>query len=186
MVRPLLAELYCSRDTGRDDGHFVDPVDQLKETVDIQEPTNRESREELHLDHDIQGMTGSPELARAILNKIDASQVVVADVTLVGRRPDANAADTTIPRDGLINSNVAIELGYALRAVSDSNVLMVFNLHHGRHEDLPFDLRHRGGTIDFGLPPDAERERIEEHKKKLRERFVVELRPFLGSRHPNP
>jgi len=104
MVRPLLAELYCSRDTGRDDGHFVDPVDQLKETVDIQEPTNRESREELHLDHDIQGMTGSPELARAILNKIDASQVVVADVTLVGRRPDADAADTTIPRDGLINS----------------------------------------------------------------------------------
>ena len=34
-------------------------IDHLKQAPDIEEPTARECREALHLDHDIQGVTGS-------------------------------------------------------------------------------------------------------------------------------
>ena len=67
----------------------------------------------------------------------------------------------------LINSNVAIELGYALRALTDRNVLLVFNEHYGKHDDLPFDLRHKGGSIVFNLAPDADKRLIEEFSEEL-------------------
>jgi len=154
-------------------GRFVvrdalkDAIDKLKQAQDVEEPV----RDMLHLDQDIQGVTGSPDLVRTIFEKIDRSEVVVADVTLVG---------TTIENKGLINSNVAIELGYALHARTDTNVLLVFNAHYGTHEDLPFDLRHKGGAIVFDLAPAAERDKIEAQRKALKHQFVVALRPFLG------
>lgn len=148
-------------------------IDQLKQAEDIEEPI----RDALHLDHDIQDVTGSPDLARTILDKIDASEVVVADVTAVGEV--VASADS---EKKLINSNVAIELGYALRARTDQNVILVFNEHYGKHQDLPFDLRHKGGAITFDLRPDAERSQIAEQKKKLKDRFVRALKPFLGHR----
>lgn len=159
---------------------LLEAIDQLKQAPDIEEPTAKESREAIHLDQDIQGTAGSPDLARTILEKIDNSDVVIADVTLVGKLPDSTDADgKIIPGKKLINSNVAIELGYALCRLTDKKVLMVFNGHYGRHEDLPFDLRHKGGSINFTLPPDAGKERIDEERGKLKGRFVVALRPYL-------
>lgn len=76
-------------------------------------------------------------MARTIFDKIEGSEVVVADLALVG----TNGADKK-----LINSNVAIELGYALHARTDHNVLFVFNEYYGRHDELPFDLRHKPGV----------------------------------------
>jgi len=153
-------------------------INELKQAPDIDEPTARE----IQLDQDIQDTTGSPDLARTILDKIDNSDVVIADVTLVGKLPDSTDADgKTVPGKKVINSNVAIELGYAFSRLTDKNVLMVFNGHYGRHEDLPFDLRHKGGSIKFTLPPDADKKRIDEEGKKLKDRFVLALRPFLES-----
>src|SRR5271165_3796756 len=57
--------------------------------------------------------------------------------------------------------------------------IMVFNRYYGVHEDLPFDLRHKGGAIDFSLEPEAPKSRIEEESKKLKDRFVLALRPYL-------
>jgi hypothetical protein len=53
---------------------------------------------------------------------------------------------------------------------------MVINVHYGSHEDLPFDLRHRGGSIVFDLPPDAERNLIRQEKRKLVDQFVKKLK----------
>lgn len=147
-------------------------ITELKSMPEIEEPV----REALHLDHDREGIPGSPELVRTILEKIDTSDVVVADVTIVG---------TCMPEEGeerpkkLINSNVAIELGYALHALTFRKVLMVFNAHYGRHEELPFDLRHRGGAIVFQLAPQADRASIEAEKKILIQRFVGALKLCL-------
>src|ERR1035437_5263730 len=122
-------------------------IEQLQEAPEIEEPTAKANREALHLDHDVKGVTGSPDLARTIFDKIDRSEVVVADVTLVGQVPDGIDGDKKhVPGKKLINSNVAIELGYALHAVTDKRVLLVFNEHFGKPEDLPFDLRHKGGS----------------------------------------
>ncbi len=57
-----------------------DAIEELKQAEDVEEPT----REALHLDQDIQDVTGSPDLVRTIFTKIEASEVVVADVTLTG------------------------------------------------------------------------------------------------------
>jgi hypothetical protein len=149
-----------------------DAITQLKAMPEIEEPV----REALHLDHDREGVPGSPELVRTILDKIDTSDVVVADVTLVGTSaPEQSEAS---PKK-LINSNVAIELGYALRALTFRKVLMVFNTHYGRHEELPFDLRHRGGAIVFELAPQADRAAIEAQKRILTQRLASALKLCL-------
>lgn len=141
-------------------------VEILKAAPDVEEPVR-----ELHLDQDRKGVPGSPDLARTIFSKIDASFVFVADVTTVGKVEGEEKK--------LINSNVAIELGYALRSLSDTNVLMVFNQHYGRHEDLPFDLRHKAGAIVFNLAPDADKTMIHAEKKKLISQFVAALEHYI-------
>src|SRR5262245_38315865 len=103
-------------------------IKKLKEAPDIEEPSEASRRNDMHLDSDRQGLPGSPELARAILEKIDACTVFVGDVTPVGKGPRTTADDGTV-RDGkpLMNPNVAIELGYALAKRTDARLLMVLN-----------------------------------------------------------
>jgi hypothetical protein len=76
-------------------------INRLKQAEDIDEPT----RDDLHLDQDTQGITGSPDLVPTIFGKIEKSELIVADVTIVGKTDEDKR---------LINSNVAIELGYML------------------------------------------------------------------------
>jgi hypothetical protein len=141
-------------------------IDKLKQAEDIEEP----ARDDLHLDQDTQGTMGSPDLVSTIFGKIEKSEVVVADVTAVGKTDQAKS---------LVNSNVAIELGYALRACTDAGVVLVFNKHYGKHEDLPFDLRHKGGAVVFNLAPDADRDAIAAVRKSLADDFFRKLKPFL-------
>jgi hypothetical protein len=120
--------------------HFVRDVleravSALKEPREIEEPSERAAREAIHLDQDRKGVSGSPDLAPTIFKKIAEASVFVADVTIVGestapRRPDER------PKK-LINSNVAIEYGFALRALTDARILMVQNVHFGNREELP-------------------------------------------------
>jgi hypothetical protein len=98
--------------TGR---HFVrdalsEAIDALKADKDIIEPSEREARDALELDHDRQGVSGSPDLAATIFRKIDETAVFIADVTAVG---------TTGAAKKLINSNVAIEYGHAHLCLSE-------------------------------------------------------------------
>lgn len=84
------------------------------------------------VDQDTRGVPGSPDIVSTILTKIDGATAFVADVSLV------TGAGIGRPSP---NPNVLIELGYALKARGSDRVLMVFNDHYGRPEDLPFDLR---------------------------------------------
>lgn len=161
-----------------------DAIAELKEAPDIEEPTTAERREAMELDHDRKGVAGSPDLAATIFAKIEAAAVVVADVTAVGSAAERTDGGKPIPGKKLINSNVAIEVGWALHALTDRNVLLVFNRHFGSHEELPFDLRHKGGAITFGLAPDAGKDRISQERKALRGQFVQALRPYLQQRAP--
>ena len=167
--------------TGR---HFVrdvlaDAIAVLKEPSDVEEPSEREAREALHLDHDRKGVEGSPDLAPTIFKKIDQAAVFIADVTLVDERPISANSPTGAPPKKLINSNVAIEYGYALRALTDARVLMIQNVHYGDCEELPFDLRHEAGPIQFRLAPDSTNAIIGAEHVRLRGVLVDALRPYI-------
>jgi hypothetical protein len=153
---------------GRTGRHLVrDALDaaiqRLKQMPDVEEPTEREARSALHLDQDRKGISGSPDLARVILEKIEQSAVFVADVTPVC----TSLARVDDPPKKLINSNVAIELGYALHALSDRSLLMVMNGYYGGRADLPFDLQSKAGPIMFNLAPDAGKDQIRSVFQKL-------------------
>jgi hypothetical protein len=167
--------------TGR---HFVrqallGAIGELKEPEDVEEPTERERKDALHLDHDRQGVSGSPDLFRTILEKIEASTVFIADVTPVSTIPARIADDEDIPEKRNMNPNVGIELGYALKALSDRNVLMVLNTYYGDRRFLPFDLAHKAGPITFHLPPDADKRTIQSEATTLKGNLITALRPYL-------
>jgi hypothetical protein len=134
-------------------------IERLKQTPEIEEPTSREARSAMHLDQDRKGISGSPDLARVILEKIEQAAVFVADVTSVGITTTTTQKNETEPKK-IINPNVAIELGYALHALGDRALLMVMNEHYGSRADLPFDLQSKAGPIMFTLSPDADRKTI--------------------------
>jgi hypothetical protein len=155
--------------------HFVrdalgEAIDALKADKDIIEPSEREARDALELDHDRQGVPGSPDLAATIFRKIHESAAFVADVTPVG---------TTDVGKRLINSNVAIEYGHAHHSLGDTSILMVQNTHYGNRDDLPFDLRHKAGPIQYMLDPSASKEEIAAERAKLKGTLVSALRPYL-------
>lgn len=134
--------------------HFVrdalaKAIDQLKQDCSVEEATRK-----LELDHDRKGVPGSPDLAPTILSKIQECSVFVADVTPVGQ---------TNRGKPLINSNVAIELGFAMAHVKDERILMVLNSAYGAREDLPFDLRHKAGPIlySFSSSNEGQREAVQ-------------------------
>lgn len=168
--------------TGR---HFIrqallEAIKELKEIEDIEEPNERANKDSLHLDHDRQGVAGSPDLVRTIFQKIDASVVFVADITPVSVIPPRKVGDEEIKEKRNMNPNVAIELGYALRVLED-NFLMVLNTHYGDRQFIPFDLASRGGPIMFCLPPDADAQKIKAESASLKRMFVTALRPFIKS-----
>jgi hypothetical protein len=100
------------------------------------------------IDRDTEGVAGSPEIASTIFGKIDAADVVVADVSIVSDR----SAKRQTP-----NPNVMIETGYALKALSFERVILVFNTAFGIIEDLPFDLRMRRLVVFKAAPDEKDR-----------------------------
>jgi hypothetical protein len=100
------------------------------------------------LDHDTKGVPGTPAIADTIFEKIGTSKIFVADATLIGRVEDKF----------VINPNVAIELGYALKAVGSDRIILVMNSSLGTPDCLPFDLRHRRHPICYELSKEASKE----------------------------
>lgn len=160
--------------------HFVraallEAIAELKGAEDIDEPTTAENRESMHLDQDRQGVRGSPDLANLIFSKILKAAVFVADVTPVATIPAQNER----PEKRNMNPNVAIELGFALHALTDDRLLMVLNEHYGDRKYLPFDLAHKGGPITYSLAPNPKPEESAAERHRLRRKLVEALRGFL-------
>jgi hypothetical protein len=86
------------------------------------------------IDRDTQNVPGSPDIGATILAKIDRATAFVADVTIVGE---------TSPGRHTPNPNVLLELGYALKALGETRIVLVQNTALGGPELLPFDLRQK-------------------------------------------
>ena len=148
-------------------------IEKLKLPKDIEEPSEAERRANLELDHDTKGETGWTDIADSIFKKIENSAVFVADVTPVGK--------TSGKRKPLMNANVAIELGYAIKALTWSSCLGVMNLAYGKIDDLPFDIhRTRSWPVTYTLKKGAAKQEIDTAKKSLADAFYLKLKPFLS------
>ena len=170
---------------GKISRHFIrsaleDAIAQINQIQDIDEPDEFFQTGLMQLDYGRKDLKGSPDLAIEILKKIDAATVFVGDVTPVGKGQPYKTDDGK-DSDGklLMNPNVAIELGYALKSLTTENVLMVMNNHYGRRDDMPFDLGHKSGPILYRLAPDASKQEIEAQKKKLVATLAEALRQYV-------
>jgi hypothetical protein len=126
---------------------------------------------EIRIDSDTQGVPGTPAVSETILQKIDACDVFLADLSFVAE----TAAGKVSP-----NPNVLIEYGYALKAKGPRKVLLVMNTAFGAAEQLPFDLRHLRFPIRYDVAErigDGERRRargvLAEHLSTALESVLV-------------
>jgi hypothetical protein len=126
---------------------------------------------DVRLDHDTQGVAGSPDITSVILEKIDKCSVFVADVTPVDEGND----DRRFP-----NPNVLLELGYAIKSKSFSRVIMILNTHFGDVEQLPFDIRGKRILRYSSAPEDESRSEVMRSlSKTLLEALVIALQPDM-------
>ena len=89
------------------------------------------------LDKDTEGTTGSPKIADTILKKIDASQILVADVTIINSNPRSK----TLKKRLTPNPNVMFELGYGLARLGWERIICLNNTAFSDVKDMPFDLK---------------------------------------------
>lgn len=150
----------------------------LKQTPNLVEAPD-ESRGEIHLDHDTKGVRGSPDIARTILEKIANSTVFVGDVTIVGKSPDKVGNEGTKPGRPLINSNVAIEYGYAMHKLGDNAIVGVMNEAFGKPENLPFDIIHKRWPIRYHLVEGATKAEIDKQRDHLMQQFITALKGYI-------
>ena len=145
---------------------LVVALERLSGDVDIED--------RLEIDHDTRGLPGSPDIVMAILEKIDAADVFVADVTPI-----------TVSEKGkhVANPNVLIELGYAKKSLGQDRWITVWNTAFTdcRVEDLPFDLRGKRGPIAYSLKPGAPKEELRQARALLVDQFVERIGACLNS-----
>lgn len=126
------------------------------------------------LDRDTKGVTGSPVILDAILEKIDNCAGFVADVSII------NSADVRRdpPARPMPNPNVLIELGYALKTLGWDRILPVCNEFYGSIDQLPFDIPERR-VIAYTLSDTPTPEEIKAAKEKLTAIFKSRIKDIL-------
>jgi hypothetical protein len=83
---------------------------------------------------DARDIPGSPDIAKAVFEKIDNCHIFIGDVSIIN--PEAESKERKTP-----NPNVLIELGYAAKYLGWGRVIFVCNTLFGQIEELPFDIR---------------------------------------------
>lgn len=129
------------------------------------------------VDQDTAGVLGSPAVADTILRKIREAGVVVVDVTITGKTPAGKR---------LINSNIGIELGYALGVHGDGVLLKVMNTYYGGISKLPFDLQHHRWPVKFCLAPSATEPQRQEVADELTDKLREIIAQYIAAASPAP
>ena len=130
------------------------------------------------LDRDTKGVSGSPVILDAILEKIDNCTAFVADVSIINSsdvRRDRPARPTP-------NPNVSIELGYAIKSCGWDRILPVCNDYYGTIDQLPFDIPERR-VISYTLSEAPTPEEVKAAKEKLTGIFKNRLKDILRLKH---
>jgi hypothetical protein len=108
------------------------------------------------LDQDTQNVPGIPDIAETIYQKISDCDAFVADSSFVGKTFPPAVSETdgeeSKPRKNeklMPNSNVMVELGYAVAKCGKLRVILVHDTASGAPDELPFDLQHTRHPITY-------------------------------------
>ncbi len=134
---------------------------------------DNEVEESPRLDHDTKDLSGTPEVAASIFSKIERAGMFIGDVTFVGSSTSFDGREKKLP-----NMNVAIEMGYAGKAIGWERVILVMNTAYGDPAEQVFDIKHRCNPIGYCVPPDADRD----HRKKEKERLSKVIEEAVKAR----
>lgn len=167
-------------DTDENTNHYF-IRDAIKDALaEINKALPEEQR--FRIDHDTRDVPGTPDIYATILKKIEECSIFMADVSFVGKSPGRVKKDgTSVPEKFLPNSNVLIELGYAMKKVGPERHVNILNVAFGGADHLPFDLRGKRRPIMYRLSPDDPPEVYKEQKKNLVSEFVTAIRLVLKS-----
>lgn len=123
------------------------------------------------LDSDMEDVSGSPEVATIMFQKIQEASLFVGDVTLTGFAKRADGGERRLP-----NSNVSVELGFAAGVLGWERAICVMNEFFGGREQQPFDVRNRRFPINYKLTPGADRKAVQKAFERLVKDFESALR----------
>jgi hypothetical protein len=126
----------------------------------------------IHIDKDTKDRAGTVAVADTILEKIEASDVFLGDVTITnGQYAPPNRLSP--------NANLLLELGFAVGVLGWDRVISVFNNECGHPiTSLPFDLRHRR-VSPFSLTDEACKKEKSQTNAPLTEILVDALTQIL-------
>jgi hypothetical protein len=126
------------------------------------------------LDEATRDAAGSPNIPIMVFEKISMCDIFICDITTVNQ-----AAPAEFRRAA--NSNVLVELGYAVAEVGWERILMLFNKQFGDVKDAPFDIdRHRISAYKITDEKDNG------GKKQLKELLVVAIQTILKQSPQKP
>ena len=161
---------WQSDSQGKVSRHFVNLV--ISELLgELSKECALEDADRPELDHDTKGVNGWVAIADTIFDKIDHAVAFVADMTLTASTPNGKRSP---------NPNVLIELGYALKSLGDTSILLVWNSANGAEPtDLPFDMCHRRAPISYCLPDSATSAEIRLESEQLKNSLRVPLKTCI-------
>ena len=132
---------------------------------------SRDSNVNVRIDADTEGVLGHVPVTATILEKIDACDAFVPDLTFVAQ---------TDAGELVCNPNVMLEYGYALRAKSHSVMIPVMNTVYGPAEELPFDMGHLRFPLRYELTATATNDERRVPRKALAGEFEAILRLMIA------
>lgn len=113
------------------DTKLQDAADYLKEYEGI----------ELDIDYSTLGKSGMASIDQTILEKIDACDIFLADITPLISYTKTDGNGQTVTKE-MPNPNVLLELGYAMSALGVDYVIPVAHQGKWTAQNLPFDINH--------------------------------------------
>lgn len=123
----------------------------------------------LILDKNTIGESGSLDIVNVILNKIDMAIGFVADITPI----------VCLKEKYLSNSNVMLELGYALSSLSDERVILICNTSKCRLNDLPFDLGLKR-IVSYEYDEESDANKAKNQKEKLENTLYEAIQAIIN------
>ncbi|MBD2662998.1 hypothetical protein B6N60_00526 [Richelia sinica FACHB-800] len=131
---------------------------------------------EMRIDTATDNLSGSPDIAASIFEKISNSHIFICDATIIN--PLSPLEKIALPfyqknKRLTPNPNVLIELGFAASYLGWDKIICVVNTSQSRLEDLPFDIRGRR-MCQYKYP-----DKLKSEKSKIQDNLANHIKSQL-------